>query len=323
MCDITTKNRELITYNEPNALIWAVQNCNGAQTIVSPGEYKTLDGTNVGRNNIDSMWIPPNMEMDVYNGPDFTEASATYKGGLYTDLNNPRINNVGINSIDSLKLRRTKPWTDHLISCCMGDVVGGASPEKCGTYWGKGNNAMGLCDSLMETYCKAHPSDEKCSCYSMPEKPDDPIEVKVLKANPKCWSQTCSVSGYMPSNLVNQQCPNIKICKQDISALGTNNIVQNNLYVQDCSDRTTNGGTGSAPPPTQPDEKTTAQLAIEAYERAQKEKAAAEEARNMRMLLIFIVVVCVLFGINYMMDSDTPVPYAYGPQPYGPQPYGY
>jgi hypothetical protein len=235
MCDLTSLNNKYLTYAEPSPLFWDTANCAGTQMTLKPGEYTTLDGQRLGRNMIDAIWVPPNMSIDVYDGINYSAGMGHYDPGLYADLDNPRIG-LGKNAIDSLKITRTKPWSDHLAACCTGKVTNGATPEMCGMWWGKGTDASGVCDELMENYCEANPDDSKCSCYGVPELDTDTLDVKLLKAQPKCWSQKCSTSGYLPSNMIGSTCPNVKICKQDINLPGSNNILQDNQYIQDCSD---------------------------------------------------------------------------------------
>jgi len=243
MCDSRSTN---ITYQEPNAIFWSSPNCSGRQMELTAGEYPNLDnapitnGIRIGINDIDSMWIPPNMTATVYDSRNFGNQLGTYSAGLYSDLNNPRLY-AGRNQIDSIKITRKMPWIDHLTNCCTGKVSNGATPQSCGMFWGKGND-LGLCDDLMETYCKnpAHQNDAKCSCYGVPVMKDDPLDVRLIKAQPKCWSEKCATYGYLPSNMVKSPCPDVKICKQDIRLPGSNNIVRENQYIQDCSDRNIN-----------------------------------------------------------------------------------
>lgn len=251
MCDITSLNNSNIKYNEPNSLFWTGENCSGLQMSLPNGDYPKLTNvTRIGGNDIDGLWVPPNMEIDVFNDVNYGNLIGTYGPGLYSDLNKSGI--AQNNTIESIKLRKTKTWNEHLTDCCTGKSINGASPEVCGTWWGKSQNATGVCDDVMEMYCDPNGPNKdnpKCSCYSVPDSPNDTIDIKLLKAQPKCWSSTCSTKGYLPSNMINSTCPNVKICKQEFSLPGGQNILENNQFIQDCSDTiiaptvTTNGQT--------------------------------------------------------------------------------
>lgn len=239
MCDLVTINNAMLRIDEPSALFWNGPNCTGIQMSLQQGDYSTLDGRRIGNDSISGMWVPPNMELDVFDNVNFQTPLGTYKPGvLYADLDNPNIG-AGKKQISSLKLRRTSSWTDHLAACCTGKVANGATPETCGQWWGKGQDANGVCDDIMEAYCDptgSNADSPKCSCYSVPDSPNDSLDVKLLKAQPKCWSATCSTKGYLPSNMTNSTCPNVKICRQDFAIPGSQNIMENNQYIQDCSE---------------------------------------------------------------------------------------
>jgi hypothetical protein len=256
MCDLTTINNAMIGIDEPNGLFWSGVNCSGMQLSLPEGDYSTLAGKRVGNDAVSGLWVPPNMELDVFDNVNFQTPLGTYKPGLlYADLNNPNMG-AGRNQIASLKLRRTKTWHDHLANCCTGKVANGATPETCGQWWGKGAAANGVCDDIMETYCSPtgpNVDSPKCSCYSVPSSSNDSIDVKLLKSQPKCWSETCSTKGYLPSNMTNSTCPNVKICKQEFSIPGSQNIMTDNKYIQDCSETiavpvVTTGGQVLPPP---------------------------------------------------------------------------
>jgi hypothetical protein len=244
MCDqLTLLNRQLSTnpLDQPNALFWDGPSCSGQQMALPQGNVTNMYSLPLGPNRIDSLWVPPDSDVAVtYNG-----GSYIFTPGLYGNLDDTP---VKVNNITSINVRKTGEWMDHVAACCTGKVAAGATPESCGMWWGKTNN-NGMCDDIMESYCTTHPDDPKCSCYAVPIEDKDDLATRALKANPSCWSANCSTKGYLPSNLINKPCPNVKICKQDISLPGSNNIVKDNQYIQDCSDhiiapQITPGGTG-------------------------------------------------------------------------------
>jgi hypothetical protein len=238
MCDINTLNQKNITFEEPQALFWTKPGCQGNQMSLPPGDYPNMYNLAIKANDIDGLWLPPNMKLHAFGNPDYSHSFGVYDPGLQADLNNPLLL-APRNDIDSFHLIRTKPWKQHLADCCTGKTSVGASPLTCGMFWGKGEMGnRGVCDDFMENHCKQpeNKDSDQCTCYSVPIDDADDINVRLLKANPKCWSQKCQTSGYMPSNIVSTPCPNVKVCRQEIVLPGSNNIITNSDYIQDCND---------------------------------------------------------------------------------------
>jgi hypothetical protein len=224
MCDSHQLASKYIRYSEPSIVTWAGAGCTGRQG------YGEASGTYQLNPAIQGIWIPPHVDADLLDagGQPFAgdRAGGKASGGYYETPG----------GFSQVSITTRKPWMDHLTDCCTGKVSNGATPETCGAYWGKSDN-QGLCDSIMEDHCdKAeNTEDPKCSCYGVPIEPDDDLEVRLLKAQPKCWSDTCAKRGYLPSNMIGSQCPNVQICKQDIQIPGSHNIMDDNQYIQDCS----------------------------------------------------------------------------------------
>jgi hypothetical protein len=218
---------------QPKPICWTGAVCTGSQFTIPIGVL--IDISTLPK--LTGIWIPPNLSLDTYSYLDttpLTERLPPIKlpAGLYTDL----ANNVEYNyhKVTKIMAYLDKPWNSHVLSCCTGKAIDGASMSSCGMWWGKiGNN--GMCDDVMDSYCNTHPTDPKCSCYSIPPNPKDNVANIALKANPSCWSQTCATKGYMPSNLITKVCPSFKVCIQDISLPGTNNILKDYKIIQDCS----------------------------------------------------------------------------------------
>jgi len=338
MCDISSLNRKYLTYTEPDALFWSYPNCGGVQMGLQPGIYENLDkvnphtGQHIGRNNIDSMYIPPNMTVDVFNDTLRRQYKGRYNPGLYKDLDHPYIY-IGRNRIDSLQITRTKPWVEHLSDCCTGKTANGASPDLCGQFWGKGAN-HGMCDDLMEAYClnPAHKDDPKCSCYGIATSPNDTVETKMIKAMPKCWSSKCASKGYIPSSMANTPCPNVKICKQNIQLPGNNNILKNSNFIQDCSsgknNPSTHGGltathSGSGATHSAPGANHSGPGAINNLIPNQADTYSINGVEVPKNYLFAFIL---LLGVAFYMFNRTPQQYVlqpYAPQPYAPQQYRY
>lgn len=248
MCDSESIFKSKIGYGEPDAVFWTDINCKGQQFELGLGEYQLPTATKYGvilqPNTIDGFWIPPNMKLTVTYS---NNKIATYDGRLYADLSNPLIA-APKNSISKLKLERVKPWSKFLADCCAKNVKEGATPETCGNYWTTGTDNIGVCDSLMNDYCKVYPDSDQCTCYSIPSESGDTLDIKLLKANPPCWSDKCSKYGYIPSNLTGKSCPNVKVCKQQMNLPGSNNLLKDNSLIQDCStDININPGNNGTP----------------------------------------------------------------------------
>jgi len=220
------------TNKEPKARFWNYPNYSQAMMELAPGNYPDFNWLPIKRNDVDSMWIPPNMQAYVYSYPHFAirDRYGLYDSGDYRDLDNPFIH-IGRNDIDSMKLMRKYDWNTFLYKCCTG--ANDVNSQMCKNYWGKSNS--GSCDAFMENWCKNHPKDDKCSCYGQKPNPNDPPEIKYLKANPACYSYKCNTVGYKPIGVRQIKCPDITICRQTLGADGDSNIMSNNVIIQDCS----------------------------------------------------------------------------------------
>ena len=98
---------------------------------------------------------------------------------------------------------------------------------------------------LMAKFCIDNQNDPLCSCYATP--PD--YIPQEMRAKVRCWNKKCAESGYIPENM-RGDCDKITICKQNISAMGDSNLIKENVYFQDCSDKsTTNNITNKAAEP--------------------------------------------------------------------------
>ena len=233
----------IITKTEPKAQFWSKYGCAHTYMELNPGLYKDLDDKSynggyfpIRRNGIDAIRVPPNMKVWASSKPNFETSGAgvvTFNPGLYSDLDNPYLG-IGRNGIDSMRVIRTKPWDQHLVDCCKANTANNVSPESCGIYWGKGTS--GACDALIENHCKSNKDDEACGCYADAPGIDDPITQRLIKANPLCYSRSCNMGiSYVPTPMRDKQCPDITICKQDITVDGAANQLYDNLLVQDCA----------------------------------------------------------------------------------------
>jgi len=302
MCDTAKQNAERVTFQEPNAFFWNFPGCQGTKTMsLPPGDYVSLyewrnDPTKIGLNDIDGLWVPPNMTVQLFNEWNYQGANATFEPGLHADLNNPN-RGIGRNMADSIKIHRTRPWRDFLVDCCRGrNDIAGVNPTSCGKFWG--NTTDGSCNAVMDQYCTEYPNDIACSCYSVPILDTDPEDIKRAKVRPDCWSQKCATAGYIPTNLRGRPCPDIKICKQNIDLLGSNNMTTSSQFIQDCSDRSTNitssaPVTSNLPTSNQP-----------GY--TPKYPPPPEEPffkKNLIYILLIVIAIIVLGGLYYMFSS--------------------
>ena len=277
MCDNKSLGTKYIKYNEPNAVLWQHQGCGGIQRSVGVGTHRTTG-------HFDSMWIPPNMKATVLNVVDGGNRQFSNTGYISGNVGNP----------NGIQLTRLRSWNDHLTNCCTGKVTNGATPETCGQWWGKTDN-MGLCDSIMETYCDdpKNKTNAKCSCYGVPNTPSDDLEARLLKAQPKCWSAICASRGYLPSNMATSKCPDVQICKQNISLPGHNNILKDNDYIQDCSQTNVAAGVSSTTGQVLTDKDVKNQSKYLGDKTGDDKEKSFIEKNMMLLIIIFVIIVAV------------------------------
>lgn len=271
----TELNVEYIHWREPYAVFWSNKNYGGTSGRVQPVSNKIVAWPNVltAPNGTSLMpksaWIPPHMSVTVFDSNGIL--AGRLKAGAHPDISNmvktiPR-------RIQSL-VQWT--WDEHKAKCCTGSL--GTVPELCGIYWGKGDH-QGVCDELMADYCKKTPQNRKCGCYGIPTLATDTMDIRLMKAQPKCWSSNCSTHGYLPSNMINSPCPSTKICIQDFNMPGYNNVLNSSDIIQDCSETNiTNVNPAQAPTQTEDDSG------------SNKDTAIAWIKKNFLMVLMFILV---------------------------------
>jgi hypothetical protein len=120
------------------------------------------------------------------------------------------------------------------------------------------NNPNSLCDSYMNEYCPNHPENPFCSCYNVDSEiaklsPQLLPYKTILQAQPKCWFPTCANTGYKNVQLRQPVTCSIKICTNQTTVSGDNNILTNSggQLICDGNDKPL------APPSTTPPPNTT------------------------------------------------------------------
>jgi hypothetical protein len=244
MCDEQSLADKYVQFDQPWPQFWHIYYCQGKQMGVRPGNWYSrlpppqgdYTGAPIGDSDIDTVWVPPNQWVALLGH----DKRSRLGPGLYQNLDNDAT--IGINQAQAMSIGVTKPWLEHLVDCCGRRVDKGASPEKCGRYWGSEN---GMCDIVVDDYCAKNPEDKMCSCYAIQPDPEDDLATKMLKANPKCWSKDCALYGFKPSSVMSTPCPDVSICRQDVSIPGGQNVLDNNSFLQDCSGNNSNGSGGN------------------------------------------------------------------------------
>ncbi len=115
MCD-----RIYSTYSEqePSASFFSRADCTEKRLDLAAGEYPDLAGKVIGRNDIDSLVLPPHLSLQAYSHPNYQEKTASWPAGsIVPSLAGATI---GLNDIDSLKLIPVKSWAQWKTDCCAG-----------------------------------------------------------------------------------------------------------------------------------------------------------------------------------------------------------
>jgi len=152
-------NQIAIGPNQPSVLAWSSwregDGCGGAKATY-PTNYDinlcSSDRDGIGANDIDTIWVPPNVEVSVDYHCEIQQNPVRFDGtgtlgqgvnypGLYQmddDQGQKFIadkygngNRISLNDIDVVHTRITKPWDQHLYECCKGDIT---DDRLCGRY---------------------------------------------------------------------------------------------------------------------------------------------------------------------------------------------
>lgn len=155
--DLTSCLQQIPAFTEkqPNALFWSDWRggCKGTKMEINPLTWKKdkgdLHGETIGRDDIDSVWTPPNIIINAGTSEgDHNDHFRLIKGnetrrsnnfsypGLINDLNvDRRDNEVGTEDINWVTFTKTKNWDEHLADCCAGSV---GDERLCGKGLGSG-----------------------------------------------------------------------------------------------------------------------------------------------------------------------------------------
>lgn len=227
------------TITQPQVEIYGDDTWRGP-SIKFLGDIADMRNTPVNTGNASSIYIPPNMHLEVYDYPHYNRNHHWgIMRGIHPDLERYPNPAIGGDQLDSVKSIVDIPWKDYLYKCCTKSLD--VNQGDCKNFWG--GDANSSCDAFMAEECKSRPDELACSCYAKPPDTDDTIEMQHLKANPACYSGECNIYGYMPANIRNMSCPPITICRQNLGTAGDSNMMTGNVIVQDCY---------KAPEPTAP-----------------------------------------------------------------------
>lgn len=106
------------------------------------------------------------------------------------------------------------------------------------------NRKYEIDESIIQSFCAKNPDDPICTCYA-----DAPSYIpNEVRGMPKCWSQKCATTGYVPVNM-RGDCPDITVCQQALDVAGTYNKLTSNVIIQNCKTDPvpTPGSPGSTP----------------------------------------------------------------------------
>lgn len=208
---------------EPKLTVWTSES--STPLLFDVGDHPTLDISNPVK-----IWVPPNMEATTFNYPthgttwDYGNADV-YPAGIH-DLQEP---------IRAIRIKRLTEWSRFMLNCCKGVTDQNSNSVSCGNLWKyTSETSSGSCDSMMKTYCQAHPDEDVCSCYKKTNTTGMNYAQKIMAEMPLCYSKKCSLNGYKPLSSKNYQCPPLTICTQDLDSVGSN-LLRDNVLTQDCS----------------------------------------------------------------------------------------
>ncbi len=183
--------------NQPPVIAWSDWRggCNGAQAVYPVPISRNLcqnSDMGIGANDIDAIYVPPNVEVTVdyhcdrqenpvrFDGNNFLGQGINYPG-LYqmdsdqgqkfiTDLYGNG-NRISSNDIDVIHTYTKIPWDEHLNKCCKGEIQ---DPRKCGNFVA-GNRE---CREFLSK-CTAEDLKKNPGCQEMCRK--DPVHCDQIK----------------------------------------------------------------------------------------------------------------------------------------------
>lgn len=144
-----------------------------------------------------------------------------------------------------------------------------------------------LHSDMVNSFCATHKDDPLCSCFVPP-----PPSMEGASGLPHCWNASCTTKGYIPHPEI--PCPPLTICRQDISATGTGNILKG-VTVMDCGSSKPSGGSS---------DKSTEGVDIQKTIDDQHEWVYGVKNTH---IIIAIIVLVLVFIISMMMDNDDPM----------------
>lgn len=268
----------LASGQEPQATFWTGPDCGGTGMTLPVGVYTTLNGRRLTGPQINGVWCPPHLQIQLWlsegciGDPDMTI------GGNVTRvyLSSPDLG-VGAGKIRSIKITQLASWSDFKLLCCRGDSS--VSSAECQRYWGP-TSGTGDCDQLMSNWCSQNPWEPSCACLLSKTKDAAPC------VDPACINS----AAYQNSNqkrILSQRCPDKIVCQQQI-VLGNgavDNVIKANMY-QICGNvdpASANGTNQTATTNTTVD-------------RTQSTATQNTGDQNLIILVLILIVAILLFG---------------------------
>ena len=177
---------------------------------------------------------------------------------FYDGVNSLRGARSNVNALDTVVIRRSRPWKDHVRECCFQTNENPLNSKLCGVYDGKtdrgrqycksflsecsaddiklGGRCYDLCksnpaecDSIKNTFCTAHPNDPFCDCINYQTRKeyiDFTNKYPVLKSYPRtCVYNRCRLTDQDQIFLTE----NIKAESQNAGACADVNQIINNI----------------------------------------------------------------------------------------------
>lgn len=210
---------------------------------------------------------PEGKKVVAYGGRQGWAVDAMYFGCDYDE-------NYCVNNLESPACQATAVSKDVLNKACAKSMTATCV-----------NRKGDLDESVMINYCKANPGEDICACYAPVPSYIDPS----IRGLQQCWNNKCSSFGYKPLSMRSSQCPDIKICKNIISAEGEN-LLSSNVIKLDCSTKVVQS---SSTPTTLP---------IPSTKPPEDELPSSSTNLYIILFVLLFIVVILMF---YFGDDDT------------------
>ncbi len=274
------------------------------------------------------MYDPISVQGEFDNDPNYLPDTYFNKGGR-----------IARNSADTILVRRTRPWRDHLRNCCFQTNANPMNSRLCGNFDGKTDTGRqycksfltecsaddiklggkcynlcrsnpGECDVIKQRFCQSHPTDPFCDCINYQSRQDYidfTNKYPVLKSYPRsCTYNKCRLTDqdqiFLTQDII-AEAKNSGACA-DVNQIINNINGSNNVITGLTQSISTGGNSGSSSIPSTTQTPTSSLITSLTTPLSPSATGISMYITPLNLLLIFIVLIVTGYLI-YGESDDT------------------